>query len=270
MIEIFYSKSLENDYKLIKFPGGELQPRISGKIEPHADVTIVAKLYSSDDIMELMLVVDALRRKVKHPTIHFVCPYLPYARQDRVCFDGESLSLKVMCDMINSLKFETVTVWDVHSDVSLALLNNVHNVHQKEFVAQIPHKYDKTVLVIPDAGAMKKTFETAKYLHLDTVRADKIRSVDDGSITGTVVYSEHLGDKDFLIVDDICDGGRTFTELAKVLRELTTGKIELYVTHGIFSQGLDVFKGLIDHIYVANPFPKVDLTNPLLTLLEAR
>jgi ribose-phosphate pyrophosphokinase len=68
------------------------------------------------------------------------------------------------------------------------------------------------------------------------------------------VYSEHVRDHNFLIVDDICDGGRTFIELAKVLRPLTNGSIFLYVTHGIFSQGLDVFKGVIDHIYTANLF----------------
>jgi ribose-phosphate pyrophosphokinase len=170
-----------------------------------------------------------------------------------------------MCDIINSLKFASVTVWDIHSDVSLALLNNVYNVHQRVFVGLV--NWTNTVLIAPDAGAIKKTLETSKALGLPMVRADKIRSVEDGSITGTTVYSEHIGDKDFLIVDDICDGGRTFVELAKVLRPLTNGKIYLYVTHGIFSKGLDVFNGLIDGVYTANPFPQVDLSNPILTLL---
>jgi ribose-phosphate pyrophosphokinase len=80
---------------------------------------------------------------------------------------------------------------------------------------------------------------------------------------------EELAKKDFLIVDDICDGGRTFIELAKVLRPWTTGKIYLYVTHGIFSNGLDVFNSLIDGVYTANPFPKVDLNHKLLTVVSA-
>ena len=67
-----------------------------------------------------------------------------------------------------------------------------------------------------------------------------------------------------MIVDDICDGGRTFTALATELRNITSGPIFLYVTHGIFSHGLDVFKGLIDKIYVANPFPGVDMSHPLI------
>ncbi len=266
MFEITTEEGRKVSYTLLHFSGGELQPKVSDVVRKGDEVYIKADLTSSDKIMELVLVVDALRRAAGDEiNLHLICPYLPYARQDRVCACGESLALKVMCDIINGLKFTAVTVWDVHSDVALALLNNVYNTHQRVFVGRI--KWENTVLVAPDAGAIKKTLETAKSLALPMVRADKIRSVEDGSITGTTVYSEHVGDKDFLIVDDICDGGKTFIELAKVLRPLTNGKIYLYITHGIFSKGLDVFNGLIDGVYTANPFPQVDLTHPLLTVI---
>ncbi len=266
MFEITTEDGRKVPYTLLHFSGGELQPKVSDVVRKGDEVYIRADLTSSDKIMELILVVDALRRAAMNDVdIHLICPYLPYARQDRVCACGESLALKVMCDIINSLKFATVTVWDVHSDVSLALLNNSHNTHQRVFVSRV--NWNNAVLVAPDAGAIKKTLETAKALALPMVRADKIRSVEDGSITGTTVYTEFIGDKNFLIVDDICDGGRTFIELAKVLSGFTNGKIYLYVTHGIFSKGLDVFNGLIDGVYTANPFPQVDLTNPILTVI---
>lgn len=266
MFEITTEDGRKVSYSLLNFSGGELQPRVTDIVGKGEYVYIRADLTSSEKIMELVLLVDALRRAAGDGVkLHLICPYLPYARQDRVCSTGESLALKVMCDIINSLKFVTVSVWDVHSDVALALLNNVYHVHQRVFVGRI--KWENTVLVAPDAGAIKKTLETAKALALPMVRADKIRSVDDGSITGTVVYSENVGDKDFLMVDDICDGGKTFIELAKVLRPLTAGKIYLYVTHGIFSKGLDVFDGLIDGVYTANPFPNVFLGHSLLTVL---
>ncbi len=243
-------------HQVLKFSGGEIQPKIldafGGKL------FIKAHLTSADDIMHLVLLMDAIRRfgGNRRAEVHLTCPYLPYARQDRVCARGESLAVKVMCDLINSLDFASVTVWDVHSDVSLALLNNVFNVPQRHFVQRID--LSNTILVAPDAGAIKKTLDIAKAFSLPMVRADKVRSVEDGSIAGTVVYSEHVGDRDFLIVDDICDGGRTFIELAKVLKPLTRGRVNLYVTHGIFSKGLHVFDGLIDRIYTANPFPEVD------------
>lgn len=263
--KLYRESGRDISYQLVKFSGGELQPKILDPIGGGATVYIQAQITSSDGIMHLVLLVDAIRRMAEGIKVYLTCPYLPYARQDRVCAYGESLAIKVMCDIINRLSFSSVVVWDVHSDVSLALLDNVFNVPQKHFVKKIDER--NVILVAPDAGAIKKALDIAKSLSLPMVRADKVRSVEDGSITGTVVYSEHVGDKDFLIVDDICDGGRTFIELAKALRPLTSGKIYLYVTHGIFSKGLHVFDGLIDRIYTANPFPEVDLTNPILTVV---
>jgi ribose-phosphate pyrophosphokinase len=111
--------------------------------------------------------------------------------------------------------------------------------------------------VSPDAGAEKKIFAFAKELGFENVvRAGKVRDVSSGKITGTEVYvpepALYKTDKDFLIVDDICDGGRTFIELAKKLRPMTTGKIKLLITHGIFSKGIEVFDGIIDEVLVIN------------------
>lgn len=239
-----------------KFSGGEVHVRL----EPLqcGAITIVAHLHSSDDVFALLLLTDAARRQGVEK-IHLFMPYLPYARQDRVCATGEPLSLRVMCDLINAQRYDSVEVWDVHSDVATALLDRVSNVHCSTFLG--PCLTNAPVLVAPDSGALKKIAACAKKYGLRYVRADKSRNPATGAITGTVVYSDHIGDKDFLIVDDICDGGRTFIELAQQLRPLTTGKVNLYITHGIFSRGTNVFDGLIDHVYVANPFIKDLPTN---------
>lgn len=262
-------------FKTLQFPGGELHVRLeSAACYFNAEVIIDAGLESPTDILELILLTDALRRAKPEAQIQLVCPYLPYARQDRVANYGESLSVKVMADILNGLNFSSVEVWDVHSDVSLALVDRVTNIKQAYFVGKVLRqpalKGTSPILVAPDAGAIKKTLATAQYFGLDMVRADKIRDTKTGTITGTVVYSNPVGDKDFLIVDDICDGGRTFIELAKELRPLTTGKIYLYVTHGIFSKGLEVLTG-IDHIFTANLFRKyvpADYDKSKLTVLE--
>lgn len=258
-------------HESLTFSGGERHVRIEKVFAdyPETKFEITAKIEGSQDVMELILVTDALRRMYTEPSIHLRCPYLPYARQDRVMEPGESLGLKVMCDIINGLNFKSVEVWDVHSDVGLALLNNVKNYSPESFVQMVPKNgARKIVYVAPDAGAAKKVAKVAKGFKREMVQAGKTRSTVDGSITGTFVNSEHIGDGDFLIVDDICDGGRTFTELGKVLRPLTNGHVNLYVTHGIFSKGFDVFRGIIDHIYVANAFSGVDLTDPIVTKLS--
>ena len=80
-------------YSLLKFSGGELHPRITDCVYTiNPDVTIKGNIYSPSEVLELFLLVDALRREfIGKPTFNLICPYLPYARQDRVCAQGEAL-----------------------------------------------------------------------------------------------------------------------------------------------------------------------------------
>jgi len=243
-------------FELRQFPAGETFLRL-GYMPPAWGLSIKLNYESNSDLIDLALLVDALRREYgSEVEIILVMPYMPYARQDRVCSPGESLSLKVVADFINSLGFTEVVCYDLHSNVAEALINNLVHRPATEKIASLLEwlDHDTTVLVSPDAGANKKVLGIAKdhgFAHV--VRADKTRDVLTGKVTGTAVYSEHVGNKDFLIVDDICDGGRTFTELAKELRKLTDGQVMLYVTHGIFSAGVEVFDGLVDKLYTSNP-----------------
>lgn len=245
------------------FPAGESCLRIVGELpwykeKGSVDVIVELKFETNGDLFDLALLMDASRRKFGSVVgnYYLYMDYLPYARQDRVCNEGESLSLKVVGDFINSLKFDSVVCKDIHSEVGVFALDNLRH-HTLPLVAdrlRFVCKPENTVLVSPDAGANKKVLGFAKSAgYTQVVRADKTRDLATSAITGTIVYSESVGDKDFLIVDDICDGGRTFIELAKELRKLTTGKVFLYVTHGIFSAGTKVFDGLIDHVYTCNP-----------------
>lgn len=238
------------------FPGGEscIRVDLSGVYEEY--VTIVADFESNTDLIDLALLADAIRRTEPGMPIKLFMAYVPYARQDRVCNPGEGLSIKVVADFINNLNFVQVAIVDPHSDVTPALFNNVVVFEQATYAPSIAAivSVDNTILVSPDAGAAKKVQKFAKeggYSGL--IQAEKVRDLATGRILETRVPDVLLGSADLLIVDDICDGGRTFTELAKKLRPLTTGKIMLYVTHGIFSAGTKVFDGLIDVVYTSNP-----------------
>ena len=98
------------------------------------------------------------------------------------------------------------------------------------------------VLVSPDAGAMKKIFDIAKKSNIENViNAVKVRDIASGKIVCTEIpdISLHAG-KEFLIVDDICDGGRTFIELAKAIKkQLPDAILKLCISHAIFSAGTD-------------------------------
>lgn len=258
------------EVKTKTFNGGEVQVRLE---EDESDIVpymaaITANINSSGMLMAVLLTTDAIRRRYGNIKIKLICPYLPYARQDRVCYPGEALSIRVLTDLINSQNYDSVEIWDVHSDVSLALLDRYEHVPASAFMHAIDTS--NVVMVAPDHGAIKRATLCAKAANVPLVLADKVRDPNDGKITGTTVASEHIGDKDFLMIDDIADGGRTFIELAKVLRPLTNGKVMLYVTHGIFSQDFYVFKDIIDHIYVANlfePYCRPDRKPDFVTVL---
>jgi ribose-phosphate pyrophosphokinase len=115
---------------------------------------------------------------------------------------------------------------------------------------------DKICLVSPDAGAYKKIFDFANWFGIkEIITASKVRDLDSGKILKTVVPSlENYNDEmNYVIQDDICDGGRTFIELAKAIKEQKPdAKIYLVVTHGIFSAGFDLLVQYLDGIYCTN------------------
>jgi len=257
------------------FPGGECSVKVNvsgqitklqkryGSFGPMNDMVMDAWLYSAEDIMHLMLSMDAAYRgEVKE--IHLRIPYLPYARQDRVCNKGEAFSLKVIATMINSYCPASVTLFDPHSLVSQALINNVHvrdtlesclffnNPILKHSLFQT-HS-DNFVIIAPDEGARKRArrFAGSAYVTETTpiIQAIKNRG-PKGNIIETEVYGDVQG-KDALIVDDICDGGRTFIELAKVLKEKGAKDLYLYVTHGIFSNGTEELKKYFVNVFAGH------------------
>ncbi len=73
---------------------------------------------------------------------------------------------------------------------------------------------------------------------------------------GTHVHATDLSGLTAVITDDICDGGATFIGIAKELRRLNCHKVVLYVTHGIFSKGTEVFDGLLDQLFTSDSFPQ--------------
>jgi len=260
---------MEIRYETFNFNGGEPHVKLNEdglyyiseyELSIGSYFNIELNIKSSDDLINLLLVTDVLKRFLVKKELKFninaIIKYFPAARQDRQTHYNEPFSLKVYTDIINAQNYNKVTIWDAHSDVTTALLNNCVNIKQVELVSNIFNRdlvdVENLVLCSPDAGANKKIFEISKKYNIPVIRSDKIRDTKTGNITETVVYSEHLGNKDILIVDDILDGGGTFIPLAKKLEDLTEGNIYLYVTHGIFAKGLYPFEGLIDKIFCPN------------------
>lgn len=244
------------------FPGGEVLVQMPQyKFDPAFRYHLTARVQNSDDLMSLVMLKDAYDR-VTSAELHLFLPYVPYARQDRVCNPGESHSLKAFARIINSLNFASVTVLDPHSSVVEAVIDRLRVITQSKIIQNhrtfISHieTLDQFLFVSPDAGANKKTADVAKIFSCKRfLRADKLRDLSTGNIIETVVYEDDLTGVDVVILDDICDGGRTFIELARVLKKKNARRVDLFVTHGIFSQGVEnLLKNGIDRIFTTNSF----------------
>jgi ribose-phosphate pyrophosphokinase len=244
-----------------KFSGGECHVKLPvpyHKEEAHID----ACLYNSDDIMSLMMTVDALRQINGMMKINVTIPYFPYARQDRVCEPGEAFSLKVMADLINSLKVDSVVVIDPHSKMTPSLLDNCMVYDQHACVTtHMWHmlRNTDTTLVAPDEGAKEKTLNLACDLGVDYITCTKVRDTKTGDITKTYVPQGNPT-RNYMIIDDICDGGRTFINIANILMEdgVPRKNLSLYVTHGIFSNGFAELVSRFEKLYCYHLFPNVD------------
>jgi ribose-phosphate pyrophosphokinase len=188
------------------------------------------------------------------------------ARYDRLMLPGDSIDLKVIADLINSMHFEKVYLFDVHSDAATLLIRNAINISNKQLVEF--YKKDNAVLICPDAGAAKKV---DKYFGwnagiTEIIYCNKSRDLSNGMITLKVLEPEKCANRNCVIIDDICDGGGTFLAIAE---QIKPAHLTLIITHGIFSKGFDALEKKFNEIIVSNSFC-TDYTSTIVTKAEAQ
>jgi len=262
ILNLAYPEQSEIEFKISKFPDGQqtidIQSSVLTRSLSMKNVRIKSRLNNFKDL-ELIICATQALRNMGADTIHLYVPYFVGARSDRKFQEGGVNYLKqVICPIINSQNFVSVTVMDPHSDVLEACLNNfvkINNFSLVDFALQnLNGRSAQTAIVSPDAGALKKIYDVAKEYNITNVTtASKVRDIVSGNIVKTQLPGLFLSDiEHIIIIDDICDGGRTFIELAKVIKEQTNIPIYLIVTHGIFSAGLDQLSDYIDGIFSTN------------------
>jgi ribose-phosphate pyrophosphokinase len=117
----------------------------------------------------------------------------------------------------------------------------------------------EVAVISPDAGAYKKIFKTCENVGFKggLVLCNKVRNLSTNEII-KISFDGDVEGKNCVIIDDICDGGRTSIELGKQLKEKGASRVFLFVTHGIFSYGEEPLMGIIDHVYTTRSFRDFD------------
>jgi ribose-phosphate pyrophosphokinase len=268
-------------YKISKFPDGQQNIVIDNTPDYHGEklpgyyyLAGKSRVYAKESVqiksrlnnwldLELIVCTVASLRELGVEEIDLYVPYIVGARSDRKFEEGGNNYLRdVICPIINSLHFKTVTCIDPHSDVLEACVKGFRKESNFDVVTNgLAHfqirDLNDIILISPDAGASKKIYKLAEQIGYkgDIITCSKDRDTD-GKLTRTVVPILPYTDKDIIIIDDICDGGATFINIAKVVKNIEgfNGKIYLVITHGIFSKGFGELQQYFDGIYTTNSY----------------
>lgn len=247
--------------KRMTFPDGQphvaLDPdALATAIDVHGDVEIIARIDSAARLVDVALLIDAVRSAVvaKRPDtkINLSVSYWLGARMDRRIGPGQPATLDVLAAMLDPLLeyVATFRVLDPHSPATLQAFEDVHVLVPDALVAFALADMEqrlgaRPVVVIPDKGAVLRTSGILERLGSTHATATCLKKRDSstGALSGFALESGDVQGAHCLIVDDICDGGGTFSGIAGVLREAGAASVSLLVTHGVFSRGL-VIEGI--------------------------
>jgi ribose-phosphate pyrophosphokinase len=251
-----------------RFPDGTLHmtaPKDS--LFKNSNVDIYWK-YNNDAELFSLICLRKHYADCKNVTLYM--PYCPHARMDRVKGTTDVFTLKSFADVINSLDFTKVVIYDAHSNVTPALIDRVENRPNTMFVERtlLDIGDDNLVMYYPDEGAMKRYSENCQRPYSFGM---KRRNWETGKILGVdIINREIVKDKNILIVDDICSKGGTFYHSAQALKDAGAADIYLFITHcedSIFKGSL-LESGLIKHIYTTDSLGHDILFNKQITVYK--
>jgi ribose-phosphate pyrophosphokinase len=191
-------------------------------------------------------------------------PYMPYARQDRIATVGDPNAIEVFAKLLKrNTNIDVIYTLDIHSEKAAQALvqtgfylNNITPEFFIEKYLKLIAPNQKVVLVSPDKGAKNKTHNYSKKIDdvVGVIYCEKERDPVSGRLTKarvdsyeikTVLTKEEVKESKIplVIVDDICDGGRTFVNVVEALRyDGFQNDVHLWTTHAIYSAGLESLK----------------------------
>lgn len=185
----------------------------------------------------LLQLIDLL--KIKLSRLKLVIPYMPYARQDKMVNNNLCFSLTTFMKVLTgAIGWNSgLYVLDIHSlgfhNVNYDLINTI----PFDKIKSVINEKKINVVLYPDEGAFIRYNCCSSFLGSHCI---KERDQQTGRIISLQIPAADFKNKRVLIVDDICDGGATFIEIARQLKEKQVASIDLYVTHGIFSKGKQI------------------------------
>ncbi|MEO5863216.1 MAG: ribose-phosphate pyrophosphokinase [Burkholderiales bacterium] len=221
-----------------RFSDGEIRVEILENVRGK-DVFVLQSTCnpSNDNLMELLVMVDALKR-ASAGRITAAIPYFGYARQDRRPRSSRvPITAKMIANMLSSVGTDRVMTMDLHSDQIQGFFDiPVDNIYGTPVLLEDiwKHKYADTVIVSPDVGGVVRARAIAKRLDdAELVIIDKRRPKPNVSQVMNVIGE--VKDRTCVIVDDLVDTATTLCEAARALKEQGAKKVLSYCVHPVLS-----------------------------------
>ena len=220
-----------------RFADGEIYIEINENIRGNSVFVIQStSTPANDNLMELLLCIDALRRS-SAKNITAVIPYFGYARQDRKVAPRTSISAKVVSNLITNAGANRIVTVDLHAGQIQGFFDiPVDNLFATPIFARHVKKKIKNknlICVAPDVGGTERARALGKLLNVGLAIVDKRRPKPGQSQVMNVIGS--VKDKTCIIVDDIIDSGGTIVNAAKALKDRGAKEVYVYITHGVLS-----------------------------------
>lgn len=224
------------DMQVEHFADGEFSVYYKDSIRGK-DVFLVQSTYpSSDNIMELLLMVDAAKRASAH-YIAAVIPYFGWARQDRKDKPRVSIGAKLMADLLSTAGVTRVITMDLHADQIQGFFNVPvdHLYASMVFIDYLRQTSDleRTVIATPDVGGAKRANSYAKFLGVPMVICHKSRAKANEVAEMTIIGD--VTDKDVILVDDIVDTAGTICKAADLMMQNGARSVRAVASHAVLS-----------------------------------
>ena len=219
-----------------RFSDGEISVQIAESVRGR-DVFIVQSTGapSNDNLMELLIMTDALRRS-SASSITAVVPYYGYARQDRKAAPRVPITARLVADMYETAGIDRVVTIDLHAGQIQGFFNiPVDNLYGsivfKEYVQS--KNFKNPIVASPDIGGVARARYFAKQLGLEMVIVDKRREKANESEVMNIIGD--VEGKDVIIVDDMVDTAGTMVKAAAALKGKGATSVMAIATHGVLS-----------------------------------
>ena len=220
-----------------KFSDGEIVVEINENVRGK-DVFVLQSTCAptNDNLMEIMLMVDALKR-ASAGRITAAIPYFGYARQDRRPRSARvAISAKVVANMLQEAGVERVLIMDLHADQIQGFFDiPVDNIYASPILLSdlVAKNYDDLLVVSPDVGGVVRARALAKRLDCDLAIIDKRRPKANVSEVMNIIGE--VEGRNCVIMDDMVDTAGTLVKAAEVLKDRGAKKVIAYCTHPVLS-----------------------------------